>query len=82
LKIGLDVSQQPSDDCRGRKTLAAKEKHHMSTFTIHSDNNIAALAGLPAGADRSQALNNQKELAKIAAEWPASRLVETWNSFA
>src|SRR5215831_9717840 len=27
-------------------------------------------------------VRNEKELAKVAVEWPASRLVELWNSFA
>jgi hypothetical protein len=54
----------------------------MSTFTIDSDNNITALAGLPTGAEESQSFSNEKELAKLTAEWPASRLIETWNSFA
>ena len=54
----------------------------MSTFSIDSDNNITALAGLPDGADQSQLFSTAKELAKLTAEWPSSRLVETWNSFA
>jgi Protein of unknown function (DUF3489) len=54
----------------------------MSTFTIDSNNNITAHAGLPAGADESQSFTNQKELAKLTADWPISRLVDTWNSFA
>ncbi len=54
----------------------------MSTFTIDSDNNITALAGPPAGADESQSFSSAKELSKLTAEWPASRLVDTWNSFA
>jgi hypothetical protein len=54
----------------------------MTTFTIDFENNITALAGLPAGADDSQSFTNQKELAKLTADWPASRLVDTWNSFA
>jgi hypothetical protein len=54
----------------------------MPTFTIDADNNITALAGLPAGADQSQSFSNAKELAKLTAEWPAGRLVDTWNSFA
>ena len=54
----------------------------MATFTIDSDNNITALAGLPAGADQSQSFSTAKELAKLTSEWPASRLVDTWNSFA
>src|SRR5450755_152901 len=54
----------------------------MATFTIDSENNITALAGLPAGADQSQSFSTAKELGRLAAGWPASRLVETWNSFA
>src|ERR1700674_4429356 len=54
----------------------------MSTFTVDSENNITALAGSSAGADNSQSFSSPKELAKLTAEWPASRLVETWNSFA
>jgi hypothetical protein len=54
----------------------------MSTFTIDSDNNIKALAGLPAGTDESQSFSTAKELAKLTAEWPVSRLADTWNSFA
>ena len=37
---------------------------------------------LPAGADNRNRFRQPKELAKLAAEWPASRLVDTWNSFA
>jgi len=54
----------------------------MATFTIDSDNNITAHAGLPAAADKSQSFTNPKELAKLTAQWPACRLVDTWNSFA
>ena len=54
----------------------------MTTFTIDKDNNITAHAEVPAGADQTQSFSTEKELAKLTAEWPASRLVETWNSFA
>jgi hypothetical protein len=54
----------------------------MSTFTIDSENNITALAGPATGTDESQSFSSPKELAKLTAEWPASRLVGTWNSFA
>jgi hypothetical protein len=54
----------------------------MATFTIDSENNITAHAGLPAGADESQSFANQKELGKLTSDWPISRLVDTWNSFA
>jgi len=58
----------------------------MTTFTINEDNNITAFptpdhaeAAIGAGA---QPFTSQKDLAKVTAEWPISRLVETWNSFA
>jgi hypothetical protein len=54
----------------------------MSTFTIDAENNITGHAELPTGADESQSFSSAKELAKLMAEWPVSRLVETWNSFA
>jgi hypothetical protein len=53
----------------------------MSIFTIDSDNNIT-LAGLPVGAKESPSFSNAKELAKLTADWPVSRLVDTWNNFA
>ena len=52
-----------------------------ATFTIDSDNNITAHAGLPpAGAHEPFA--TLKDLTKLTASWPISRLVEIWNSFA
>jgi hypothetical protein len=52
------------------------------TFTIDSDNNITAHAAAPAAQDNLVVFASQKELSKATAEWPISRLVETWNSFA
>ena len=54
----------------------------MATFTVDPDNNITACAGVPAAAENLQAFSSAEQLAKLTAEWPASRLVETWNSFA
>jgi hypothetical protein len=54
----------------------------MATFTVDSDNNITACAGVPAAAENLQAFSSAEQLAKLTAEWPVSRLVETWNSFA
>lgn len=51
-------------------------------FTIDTDNNIAAHAGSPASAENMPSFASYKELATLAADWPATRLVETWNSFA
>ncbi len=54
----------------------------MSTFTIDAENNITAHATPPARADQSHSFSSVRELAALTAEWPASRLVDTWNSFA
>jgi hypothetical protein len=54
----------------------------MATFTIDSENNIVAHTGPQTSTDESQSFSNAKDLAKLTAEWPASRLVETWNAFA
>jgi Protein of unknown function (DUF3489) len=59
-----------------------RERRNMTTFTIDSDNNITALAGPPASAENLQSFSTPKELAKLTEEWPASRLLDTWNSFA
>jgi hypothetical protein len=54
----------------------------MSTFTIDPDDNITALVEVPADADRSTTFSTEKELAKLVGEWPISRLIDAWNSFA
>jgi len=54
----------------------------MTTFTINSDNNITAHAGPLAGGGDAQTFTSAKSFAQLTADWPASRLVETWNSFA
>ena len=52
------------------------------TFTIDTDNNIAAHAGQPASAENVQSFASYQELARLADAWPAARLLEIWNSFA
>ncbi len=58
----------------------------MTTFTISTDNNITAFATPEAAQDTlalgAMAFTSQKELAKLAADWPAGRLTEVWNGFA
>src|SRR5271155_3139493 len=54
----------------------------MNTFTIDPDNNITVLVGDPAGTANLETFSTAKELAKLTADWPISRLVDTWNSFA
>jgi hypothetical protein len=53
----------------------------MNTFTIDTDNNITAYAGIPTNAD-AESFSTEKELEKLTADWPMSRIVEIWNSFA
>src|SRR5258706_7088100 len=60
---------------------SGKENSKMA-FTIDSENNIAAHAAVPANIENAQAFATEKELAKLSAEWPGSRLVDIWNSFA
>ena len=56
----------------------------MKTFTIDSDNNISAFATLEEAAAAittpSESFTSQKDLAALAAEWPADRPVAIWNS--
>src|SRR2546425_697638 len=49
------------------------------TFTIDSENNITAFASRQEGGG-VESFSSQEELASLAANWPASRLVEVWNS--
>ena len=55
----------------------------MPTFTIDNDNNITA-HGTPeeaaaATATPFESFSSQRELAGLAAGWPAERLIATWN---
>ena len=54
----------------------------MRLFVIDTDNTITAFpaaAQIPEGQEQFAA---EKELAKLAANWPADRLIQIWNSFA
>jgi hypothetical protein len=56
----------------------------MRTFTITDDNNITVYATREEAKKQEgcQTFASQKELEALAAEWPLSRCIETWNSFA
>ena len=51
-------------------------------LTIDTENNINACESAPAAQDGLIVFATEKEFTKATAEWPISRLVETWNSFA
>jgi hypothetical protein len=58
----------------------------MKTFTIDTDNNISAFATQEEAAATTttpfDSFASQQELATLATEWPAERLVTIWNSLA
>ena len=54
----------------------------MRLFAIDTDNTITAF---PAGEqipEGQQQFASEKELGKLAADWPADRVIQIWNSFA
>jgi hypothetical protein len=61
-----------------------KESTYMKTFTINSDNNITAFGTQEEAAATTttpfDSFASQKDLAELAAGWPAERLVAIWNS--
>src|SRR5690349_12125623 len=61
-----------------------KEMTYMKTFTIDIDNAISVFAtpeeAAAAITTPYESFASQKELAALAAKWPAERLVEIWNS--
>jgi hypothetical protein len=63
---------------------AAPRRTIMKTFTIDHENNIGAFATAEEAAAATAApfdtFASQKELAELAAAWPAERLVAVWNS--
>jgi hypothetical protein len=65
---------------------AAPRRTIMTTFTIDRDNNITAFATAEEAAVAAttpfDTFASQKELAELAAVWPAERLVAIWNSLA
>ena len=54
----------------------------MVTFTISEDNNITAYPSAEEARAEAGSItfDSQATLAEVSAEWPASRLVEIWNS--
>jgi Protein of unknown function (DUF3489) len=62
----------------------APRRKLMKTFTIDSDNNITAFGTQEEAAATTttpfDSFASQKELAALATQWPAERLVAIWNS--
>ena len=54
----------------------------MRLFAIDTDNNITAFPAAEQVPEGQEHFASEKELAKLAANWPGDRLVQVWNSFA
>jgi hypothetical protein len=54
----------------------------MRLFAIDADNTITAFPAAEQIPEGQEHFANEKELAKVATNWPADRLVHIWNSFA
>jgi hypothetical protein len=54
----------------------------MRLFAIDNDNNITAFTAAAQVPEGQQHFATEKELAKLAANWPVDRTVQVWNSFA
>ena len=53
----------------------------MTTYTIDQENNVTAHAGAKeTNSPGTERFSSNKELVRLAEKWPASRLVDIWNS--
>jgi hypothetical protein len=78
VSIQLAFVRNQSDGCHHRN--GGKEKT-MASFTIDSENNIIGYAsGEAIPENASERFAAESELGQLAAQWPAARLVEVWNS--
>ena len=62
---------------------AAKRRFKMKTFTIENESNDVTLHTTVEEAEavpNAERFRNETALAKLAANWPAARLVDIWNS--
>jgi hypothetical protein len=78
----LACGRSKSDQCadRGRRRTTRLK---MKNFTIENETNNIIIHGSAKEAEafpNSERFGNEAALAKLAAEWPAARLVEIWNS--
>jgi hypothetical protein len=78
----LAKSAQASDECPDRGNHRAR-RTKMKTFTIENETNNITLHRTTQEAEavtNAERFGNEAGLAKLAANWPTSRLVHIWNS--
>jgi hypothetical protein len=81
-RIQLAYARDQSDECREHGKPVKRRLHEMTIFTIDKDNNITAFTSTKTANSNPETdrFRSAKELAKLARKWPASRLIEIWNS--
>ena len=67
--------------CAARQTSNRKDRP-MRLFAIDKDETITAFPAAEQVPEGQEQFASEKELAKLAANWPADRLTAIWNSFA
>src|SRR6202050_3088261 len=78
----LACCSDKSDQCADRGRRRAR-RSKMKNFTIDNETNNITVHGSVKEAEalpNSERFGNEAALAKLAANWPAARLVEIWNS--
>src|SRR5438874_2790221 len=81
-QISVAYFRNQSDECREAGQPAERRQHEMTIFTTDHDNNITAFASATEAKSNpeTERFRSANDLAKLAAKWPASRLIEIWNS--
>jgi hypothetical protein len=63
-----------------------KEQHHMPTYSIDTENNLAVHpdteAAIQEASATGAAFETEAQLSEATASWPTNRMVQVWNSFA
>jgi hypothetical protein len=54
----------------------------MKPFAIDNENNITAFTAVEQLPEGQEHFASEKELAKLASNWPGDRLIQVWNGFA
>jgi hypothetical protein len=69
-----------------RNTPDRTKEHHVLTYSIDTENSVAVHpdkdAAIKEAGATGAAFATEAQLSEAAAQWPASRLIDTWNSFA
>jgi hypothetical protein len=82
MHISLACGSDKSDQCADRGRCRAR-RLKMKNFTIENETNNITVHSSVKDAEavpNSERFSNEAALAKLAANWPAARLVEIWNS--